>query len=333
MIERDVIIVGGGPADSSAAWRLVRAGVDCLVLDRAPFPREKLCAGWVTPEALRDLEIDPAEYPHRLLTFDALRIRVHGVPLTLRSPQHSIRRVEFDQYLLQRSGAEHRVHRVRNIRADGNGYVIDEAFRCRYLIGAGGSRCPVHRAFFREAHPHDKALQAVTLELEFPCDWQNPDCHLWFLEHRLPGYAWYVPKADGYLNVGIGAMARKLASRKSDIRGHWQRFIDTLTRKGLITTDPGPPDGYSYFLRSATQNARLGRAFVVGDAAGLATRDMCEGIGPAIRSGIRAAESIVTGDEHSLQSIDPYTSQNRLVSGFLDYAFHGRALNLVPEKA
>ena len=122
-------------------------------------------------------------------------------------------------------------------------------------------------------------------------------------------------------------MARKLASRKSDIRSHWQRFIDTLTRKGLITSDPGSPNGYSYFLRSTPERVQertqLGAVFVVGDAAGLATRDMCEGIGPAIRSGIRAAESIVTGDEHSLQSVDPYTSQNRLVSGFLDYAFHG----------
>ncbi len=49
MIERDVIIVGGGPAGSSCAWRLARHGVKPLVLDRASFPRLKLCAGWITP--------------------------------------------------------------------------------------------------------------------------------------------------------------------------------------------------------------------------------------------------------------------------------------------
>ena len=54
----EVLIVGGGPAGSSAAWRLSRAGRDVLVLDQAHFPRLKLCAGWITPEVVRDLEID-----------------------------------------------------------------------------------------------------------------------------------------------------------------------------------------------------------------------------------------------------------------------------------
>ena len=59
----DVIIVGGGPAGSSCAWRLRRHGVECLILDRAEFPRLKLCAGWVTPQVLADIELDPREYP------------------------------------------------------------------------------------------------------------------------------------------------------------------------------------------------------------------------------------------------------------------------------
>ena len=322
MIEREVIVIGGGPAGSSAAWRLKRAGVECLVLDRATFPREKLCAGWITPQVLDDLGMAPADYPHSLLTFDALRISVKGLPITLRSPQHSIRRFEFDHFLLQRSGAEVQQHNVRHIRASADGYVIDGAFRCRYLIGAGGTRCPVHRIFFRATRPHAKALQAVTLELEFPCSWRDGDCHLWFLEQRLPGYAWYVPKAAGFLNVGIGAIAAKLTSRGDDIRSHWQRLIGKLISRGLIAEDPGRPGGYSYFLRDpAVGPAQLGTAFVVGDAAGLATRDMCEGIGPAVRSGIRAADAILGHTAYSLQDVDPFTSQNRLVSGLLDYAF------------
>jgi flavin-dependent dehydrogenase len=51
----DVIIVGGGPAGSSCAWSLKRQGVDCLVLDKEPFPRGKPCAGWITPEVVEDL--------------------------------------------------------------------------------------------------------------------------------------------------------------------------------------------------------------------------------------------------------------------------------------
>ncbi len=323
MIESDVIIVGGGPAGSSAAWRLVQAGATCLVLDREDFPREKLCAGWVTPQVLSDLEIDPAAYPHRLLTFEALRISVKGLPIALRSPQHSIRRFEFDHYLLERSGAERLVHKVRDIRFDSDTYVIDDTFRCRYLIGAGGTRCPVHRTFFRASHPHSKPLQAVTLELEFPCNWQDPDCHLWFLEKGLPGYAWYVPKADGYLNLGVGAMAEKLARRGGNIRSHWQHLIDKVIDRKLIDEDPGVPSGYSYYLRGPGSGGRIGNAFIIGDAAGLATRDMCEGIGPAVRSGIRAADAILDRGEFTLDGVDPFTSQSRLVSGLLNYAFTG----------
>ena len=45
----DVLIVGGGPAGSTCAWQLVRAGLDVLVMDKHNFPRDKVCAGWITP--------------------------------------------------------------------------------------------------------------------------------------------------------------------------------------------------------------------------------------------------------------------------------------------
>src|SRR5213082_1917521 len=70
----EVLIVGGGPAGSTAAWKLRRAGADVLVLDRERFPRLKLCAGWITPEVVRDLDMDLQAYPHRLLTFPRLRV-------------------------------------------------------------------------------------------------------------------------------------------------------------------------------------------------------------------------------------------------------------------
>ncbi len=65
----------------------------------------------------------------------------------------------------------------------------------------------------------------------FPIEWQDPDCHLWFFEHGLPGYSWYVPKARGWLNVGVGGMAGRLKQRGEDIRQHWQHFADKLLRQ------------------------------------------------------------------------------------------------------
>ncbi len=207
----DVAVVGGGPAGSSAAWKLKRGGADVLVLDKERFPRLKLCAGWITPDVVTDLALDRRTYPHRFLTFDRMHAHLKGLHFQLHCVQHSIRRFEFDAWLLERSGAEVVQHTVRNIRREsGGGYVIDEKFRCRYLIGAGGTRCPVYRTFFRLANPACSELQTVTLEHEFAYDWKDPDCHLWFFEKGLPGYSWYVPKADGWLNVGVGGMADRI---------------------------------------------------------------------------------------------------------------------------
>jgi menaquinone-9 beta-reductase len=315
----DVLIIGGGPAGSAAARELKRRGADVLVLDKETFPRLKLCAGWITPEVLQDLQLDPATYPHRFLTFDRLHIHVKGLHLRVPSVQHSIRRVEFDSWLLERSGAPVIQHMVRNIRAGTDGFVIDDAFRCRYLIGAGGTRCPVYRTLFRQLNPRVSELQTVTLEHEIEYDWQDPACHLWFFEKGLPGYSWYVPKQNGWLNVGIGGMAERMKASDGDIKQHWARFIGTLGRK-LTPGANFDPTGYSYYLRGRVEVVRAGNAFITGDAAGLATRDMAEGIGPAIRSGMRAAASILDGTPYRLDDVTGASLGGGWISRGLDWA-------------
>jgi flavin-dependent dehydrogenase len=298
----EVIIVGGGPAGSSAAWRLRRAGADVLVLDRERFPRLKLCAGWITPEVVREVGMDLDDYPHRLLTFPRLRVHYGRLSLPVPCVQHSIRRFEWDAWLLERSGAPVEQHNVREIVADGSGYVLDGAWRCRYLIGAGGTRCPVYRNLFREVNPRAHELQIVTLEHEIEYDWRDGDCHLWFCDQGLPGYSWYVPKESGWLNVGIGGFAERIKSAGQDIKSHWAQFAAKLDG-GLTRGAHYEPSGYSYFLRGRVDVVRRDNAFITGDAAGLASRDLGEGIGPAIRSGLRAAAAILEGAPYRLDDV------------------------------
>lgn len=321
MQKYDVLIVGGGPAGSACARKLVQAGRSVAVLDREEFPRTKLCAGWVTPEAVADLELDVGSYPHRFSTFKYIIAHVKGLTFKLDTPQHSIRRFEFDDYLLKRSGADVHLHNVRNIERDGGDYVIDQAFRAPYLVGAGGTRCPVYRSIFREANPRARELQAATYEHEFPYEWDDPHCHLWFFDKGLPGYAWYVPKADAYLNCGIGGMAEKLKARGDDIKRHWQHFTDVLSRRDLVTGLEYAPKGYSYYLRGNVDVVRIDNAYITGDAVGLATRDLCEGIGPAIRSGHLAAESILTGGDYSLSDVGAHSAEHAIVRKLLEYMF------------
>ncbi len=318
----DVLIVGGGPAGATAAWQLQRAGREVLVLDRERFPRPKLCAGWITPEVVQDLGMDVNAYPHSLLTYPRLRMHFGRWQLPVPCVQHSIRRFEFDAWLLERSGAEVIEHNVRHIEPDADGYRIDDSYRCRYLIGAGGTRCPVYRTLFRALNPRAEELQIVTLEHEIRYEWRERDCHLWFFAHGLPGYSWYVPKERGWLNVGVGAIAARMKARGQDIRTHWSHLAGML-ESSLAPGARYEPTGYSYYLRGNVDVVRRENAFITGDAAGLATRDLGEGIGPAVRSGLNAARAILEGAPYDLGDVTG-TSLASIARSMFDRS--GRAL-------
>ena len=306
------IVIGGGPAGSTCAWKLHQAGVDVLVLDRVDFPRMKLCAGWITPEVVEDLQLNVSEYPHGFLSFERLELNWCGLRFRKKTVQHSIRRYEFDEYLLRRSGAEVMTHKVRHIDREGERFVVDGLWSCDYLVGAGGTSCPVYRQLFHERNPRARELQVATYEYEFAYDWQDDECKLWFSDDGLPGYAWYVPKARGYVNVGLGGKAEAMKSKPLRLQDYWDRFVRNLEQRGLVTGAAYDPSGYSYYLRGSVDTVRLGNAFIVGDSVGLASKDLGEGIGPAVRSAILAAEAIVGNADYSLQHVEDYS-----VPGFL----------------
>lgn len=309
MFHSDVLIVGGGPAGSACAWRLKQAGAACIIVDKQSFPRFKPCAGWITPRVLEDLQIQPEEYPHGIKTFDALHIRLYGIPLKIRTRQYAIRRVEFDQWLLRRSGADFHVHTVRKIEQTSHGYVIDDEYQVKYLVGAGGTACPVYHSLFKPYHPRQSEHQIVALEAEFPYAYTDERCYLWFMENGLSGYSWYVPKAGGVLNVGVGGMSERLRGKNDSIQRHWDWLVTKLNQLGLLKDGCPAPFAHTYYLRQRELAAQRDNAYLVGDSAGLATLDMGEGIGPAIQSGLRAAEAILSGTPYILDGIPRYSTR------------------------
>lgn len=320
MIKTDVLIVGGGPAGSACAWQLKKSEVDCIVLDQSRFPRFKPCAGWITPQVVKDIELDPKEYagdsqdhPRSFTTFTAAQIWISGLHIKMPFHQHAIRRYEFDEWLLKKSGAPVYEHTVKSISREGDQYVIDGDYTARFLVGAGGTHCPVYRALFKADVSRLAESLIVAQEEEFPYDHSSTECWLWFFENHLPGYAWFVPKANGYVNVGIGAKVEQLKANNDSLKAHWNRFIEKLDRMGLVRGHTYKPVGHSYYLRHPAPAPSKGNSFLVGDAAGLATIDMGEGIGPAIRSGIRAAEAILKGTRYQLNGIAKYSSPGLLL--------------------
>jgi len=251
--------------------------------------------------------MNPSEYPHSFTTFKSFNISIRGFKFTLPTRQHAIRRYEFDDWLLRRAGAPIQTHKVKTISQTNAGYVVDGTYFGKYLIGAGGVHCPVYRTFFQSSSPRDAGALIVAQEEEFAYPIADNRCYLWFLENQLPGYAWYVPKANGYVNVGLGGTAKQLKANGDTLKNHWERLIQKLDSLGLIRGRAFKPSGHSYYLRQRPSEVRRGNAFIVGDAASLATRDLGEGIRPAIQSGLFAAEAILHNGDYSLKSIPKYS--------------------------
>jgi flavin-dependent dehydrogenase len=317
MIATTVLIIGAGPAGAACATRLQQASIDFILLDQHPFPRMKPCAGWVTPQALSAIGFSPAQYLHSFTTFNKFVISIHGVRFTLPTRQYAIRRAEFDHWLLERADLHVQQHQVKHIRQTADGYEIDGTYTCQYLVGAGGTYCPVYRTLFRETVPRPQENMIVAFEQEFEYGYTDPRCHLWFMENGLPGYAWYVPKANGFLNVGIGAKAEKLKKTGGTIQARWDELTTKLEAMGLVRGHPWSPVSHTYYLRPQPLSAtRIDNAFLVGDAACLSTRDMGEGIGPALLSGQRAAQAIITGEEYVLDDIPSYSLPSIIFSRF-----------------
>lgn len=308
MIEREVIIVGGGPGGSSTALRLSLLGIPSTILDKSTFPRVKLCAGWITPRIHSLLKME--HYPYGILELRKINFTFYTkkqkeISFSAKTKQYSIRRYEFDHWLLEMSRAEFFQHQVKNIEVDEDGYfVIDNEYRAKFLVGAGGTYCPVYRKFFHEQNPRSKEVQIAALEIEFPYEYQDQNCYLWFFENGLPGYSWYVPKANGYLNIGIGAFSHFV---KPSLHWHFDHFITKLKKLKLLNHFEQEPKGHTYYLREKTKNIQNHRVFLVGDAAGLATFDLGEGIGPAIESGFQVADVIAKHDALNLNKI-PFSS-------------------------
>ena len=308
----DVLIVGGGPAGSSCARSLVAAGMDVLVVDRARFPRDKLCAGWVTPAAFAALGLPPAEYAATGAVLQEIRGFATGV---LEGPQletryesvvsYGVRRCEFDTHLLRRSGAQVVENTpLRGLRRASSGWIVNEEIRAPVIVGAGGHFCPVAAHLGRSSTAR---MLVVAREAEFRLRSPSsspivPELPQLFFCRDIEGYGWCFRKED-YLNVGIGR--RTAAGFAAHARAFRQFLIDTHRIEGH---ESEPWRGHAYILAGgATCEPCADGALLVGDAAGLAVKESGEGIRTAIESGIAAAEVLVAARGHyNVEALRPY---------------------------
>jgi geranylgeranyl reductase family protein len=303
----DAIVVGAGPAGSTAAYHLARAGARVLLLDRARFPRDKPCGGGVTERAARLLPFSLDPVVEDVATRVDLRLRYgktfergDGVPLV-----YLTQRRRLDQYLAERAvavGAEFRDGvRVTAVES-GHEKVAATAGPDRYeadvILGADGVNGVAARTLGLGGNQH----VGVALEANLPYDQfdSKPYRGKIVLEFGVVpgGYAWVFPKGD-HANFGVGGWAGEAPV----LRAHLRRLCEA---HGVPFEQLEGIRGYRLPLRSPRSTLARGRALVVGDAAGLIDPVSGDGMFEGFLSSRYAADAVLDLLAGRTKALDSY---------------------------
>ena len=302
----DVVVVGAGPAGSTAALILARGGARVALVDKAVFPRDKACGDLLGPRALALLASLGLAPSGGRLVGEMVVVGPTGrrVVLPARAGRTypgyglAITRRRFDDWLRAAAvaaGAEPVRGRVATVLPDG-GVVLDDGrhLRAESVIGADGAMSAVataaglvdQRAVLWGFASRAYVTQAV----------DRPVIALWDEErHRgFPGYGWIFPGEGDEANIGLGIGLRATRVDASRVVHQFDAFTAHLHRYGLLsTTVDGPRLGGWLKMGMVGTVAARGRVLLVGDAAGLVNPLQGEGIAPAMTSAAAAANAIL----------------------------------------
>ncbi|HET7736966.1 MAG TPA: geranylgeranyl reductase family protein [Tepidiformaceae bacterium] len=293
MTQYDVIVVGGGPAGSTAARELAAAGARVLIVDRATFPRYKACGGGIPVRTERLLP-----FPISGVIEDSVSrlevayrgkwgfVRDSGEPFA-----HMVMRERFDRLLLEQAmiaGAEFRGDTtIRALDLEDGVTVKGEGFEAtgKYLVCADGAHSPVGKMAGLGEGIAECAAWEVEVRAPRAAVQGYRATSLIDLGYHPWGYAWLFPKEE-VLSIGI-VLPRDQANTMK------QRVDTYLARLHLDGADVDIAKGHKIRFRRGDEPIARGHVLLAGDAAGLADEFTEEGIFYAIQSGRIAAKSVL----------------------------------------
>jgi geranylgeranyl reductase family protein len=303
----DVVVVGAGPAGSTTAYRLSRAGARVALLERARFPRDKPCGGGLTERALREVPVDVSPVVEHEVDRLELGLR-YGRRIERRSRGRLVamtQRIRLDAYLAEQAaaaGADLRDGtRVTAVRQEDGGVVVETAsaeIGAAALIGADG----VNGVTARAAGLDQPIVYGVALEGNVANGPARADRYEGLAVIELGeiagGYGWVFPKGD-HVNVGVGGWERE----GPNLREHLWRLCD---EHGIARDDVESLRGYRLPLRRPGATPARGRIALIGDAAGLVDPLSGDGMYEAFVSGRLAADETLRLLDGSVDSMAAY---------------------------
>ncbi len=310
-ISYDVVIAGAGPAGSTAARMLARAGLRVALCDKAAFPRDKTCGDALIPDSIAALRDSGAwerigEQARALELLEVISPR--GISVPIRGEYRVLRRRAFDQVMFEdalEAGATFRQVSVKRPIDDGSavsGVVvehagrpgIEEEIRAPLTVLATGADGAVLKKFDSSARTSASGYAIRTYAVHTAAGGASDRLYISLEKDLLPGYAWAFPGPENVFNIGVGVFdASRLRERKLNLRA---RLDHLMSGKGLLGKMLGPMKAIDRYagapLRTGLSGSSLGRRglAIVGDAAGTTYGLTGEGIGKSMESGMLVAE-------------------------------------------
>lgn len=320
----DLIIVGGGPAGSSAAFFNAKKGNKVLLVDKSTFPRDKFCGDGVTGKSLKILhEMGLGE-----VIKDSKKISSSGVVIV--SPNKSSLRIPIDSpddpfsaFSLERNILDDLIYQRASMEVlDNDGevktekvlspIVVDDKmigikttegeYFGKRILGAGGYNCPISRYILskneivkQDRQHYSSAIREYWENIEG----SNGDFEIHFIKGVMPGYFWIFPISETKFNIGVGMLLADMDNQETKLKTLLdyitndsylsERFANAnpieKTRKGWLLPLGSPRDSPLQPRKNFMDGGLL-----IGDGASLIDPFTGEGIGNALLSGKMTAD-------------------------------------------
>lgn len=324
MQHTDVCIIGAGPAGSSLSHFLSKAKVDHVIIDKAEFPRDKICGDGITVDVLNVLKridkqlleefaAESEMLPSWGFCFHASNGRElrydfkdDGFPY---APFYTSRRADLDDFLFRKLPEAHAQiltgTKVTGLERHSDAIEVQyqnkegkHQLKAKLVIGAEGEK-PVVTRYLQLPHYREKRHLIGAMRVYYK-NVKNfhPNNHLEFFFDKklLPGYFWAFPLSNNEANVGLGMVSTAISKKKVNLKKELGDILQSNGRIGSMFAQAEPlenPRGWGLpIITKAREIAGEGFA-LIGDAAGMIEPFTGKGIGPGMMSARICSEHIL----------------------------------------
>jgi geranylgeranyl reductase family protein len=329
----DVLIIGAGPGGCSAALTLRNSGLKVALIDKAAFPRDKVCGELMHRKAVRTLNSILPEFEEKFKAFPKTSVMKHTcinykgkmISFDWENESYTCARIHLDNFLLKMVGENSNTDVFTRtapdvITVDDEGVTVTVKnaafkFRGKVIIGADGATSTVARQLTTNVKDKKHYIGAVRAYYKNVKDIQPDVSEVYFDSRFQMNYLWVFPEKDGLVNVGFGLLSRSAGAKKINLKDAFAEFFERSPKLAYKFADAemvGSLDGFGVPLGSGIGTISGNRFMLTGDAASLSNPLSGTGMGNAIVSGKLAADQALrccTDNDYSEAKMMGYNNE------------------------